>query len=115
MHCLMIWDDNMYVGKECLRSSRRLQFRIAHRMTHKFVYLIALPQSEHTVLEMIPSVQLLQKAYPADALHIVGMGADRAEAMSLLQEMIRDIYEARGDFDAVAYFRELSSASMQKG
>jgi hypothetical protein len=102
----MYWYDHLYLGKKCLFRANRLKYKIENRMSHTSVYLIALGQSSHSVLEVIPSVQLLQDAYPKDQLRIIGMGADHAEAQELLCRIIDEVYQAQGNFDVAAYMED---------
>lgn len=99
----MFWYDNLYLGKKCLRQAGRLKYKIANRIPHRAVYLIVLPQSEHSVLEMIPSTALLQEAYPRENLRVIGMGASRGEALELIRQIIDEVYRQQGDFDVAAF------------
>lgn len=103
----MFWYNDLYLGKKCLHRAERLKYKIANRVPHRTVYLIVLGQSCNSVLEIIPSVQLLQEAYPRDHLRIIGMAASRGEAMELTRQIIDEVYRLQGNFD-VAAFMELS-------
>jgi hypothetical protein len=85
----MYWYDHLYLGKKCLFRANRIKYKIENRMSHASVYLIVLPQSSHSVLEVIPSVQLLQDAYPKEQLRIID-----------------EVYRARGDFDVASYMED---------
>lgn len=102
----MFWYDNLYLGKHCILRVNRLKYKITHRIPHPTVYLIALPRSENSVLEMIPSQMLMQKLYPKDDLRIIGMGADRGEAMELMRQIIDEVYREQGNFDVAAFMDE---------
>lgn len=107
----MFWYDELYLGKKCLHRANRLKYKITNRIPHQQVYLIVLPQSNHTVLEMIPSSLLLQESYPAEDMRVIGMGASRAEAMELIRQIIDEVYRLQGNFDVSAYM----NASSVKG
>lgn len=99
----MFWYDNLYLGKKCLRQVNRLKYKIVNRIPHRAVYLIVLPQNEHAVLEMIPSTSLLQEMYPRESLQVIGMGANRSEALELIRQIIDEVYQQQGNFDVAAY------------
>lgn len=102
----MFWYDNLYLGKKCLRQAGRLKYKIANRIPHRSVYLIVLPQSDHSVLEIIPSAMLLQEAYPRDNLRVIGIGANRREALELIRQIIDEVYRQQGDFDVEAFVNQ---------
>lgn len=102
----MIWYDHMFLGKKCHAKANRLKYKISNRLAHQGVFLIVLPQSEHAVLEIIPSVLLLQKNYPAEDLKIVGMASTRNEALSLLEYIIGEMYRTQGNFDVSAFMQQ---------
>lgn len=102
----MIWYDHMFLGKKCHTKVNRLKYKISNRMAHQGVFLIVLPQSEHAVLEIIPSVLLLQKNYPTDDLKIVGMASTRSEAFLLVRDIIGEMYQTQGDFDISAFMQQ---------
>ena len=51
-------------------------------------------------------MQLLQEAYPAGALAVVGMAGTRQEAFSLVEKIIGDMYRERGDVNDIAAYLE---------
>ncbi|MCD8151564.1 MAG: hypothetical protein LUD71_00505 [Clostridiales bacterium] len=105
----MIWCDHMYIGKQCRVGHKKMQDRITNGRVHPCVFLIALPQSEHAVLEIIPSMLLLQENYPRDGLRIAGMAATRQEALRLTEQMIAECFRVRQDADVSAYMEQLQT------
>lgn len=104
----MVWHDNMYLGKNCIRKANRLKYKISNRIPHPTTYLVTLPASPHAVLEMIPSTVLMQERYPRENLTVVGMGASRGEGMELISRIIQDVYAKQHDFDVTGYLNTLS-------
>jgi len=99
----MIWNDPFYLGKNCSKKYKMLKYRISNRMVHPGVYLLTFPQGEQGILEIIPSLLLLQEHYPTDSLRIVGMGATKKEAISIAEQIVSETVSARGDADITAY------------
>ncbi len=102
----MVWYDQMFLGRRCRRRANLIKYQIMNREKHDLVYLVVLAQREHALLDIIPSVFLLQDAYPTDGMHIVGMGGSKEEALGLVQDMIREVYEADGSLDVYAYMQK---------
>ncbi|MCC8151238.1 MAG: hypothetical protein LIO96_07230 [Lachnospiraceae bacterium] len=103
----MIWDDHMFIGKRCRGRAKTLQYRISNGLAHPGVFLLVLPQSEHAVLEIIPSLLLLQKDYPRENLRVVGMAATRSEAFSLAEQIIAGAFQECGKADVEAFISQL--------
>lgn len=99
----MVWYENLYVGKNCSYKISRLKYKIAHRQIHPAVYLIALPSQDHVLLEIIPSALLIQPSYPMDDLIVIGIAADRQEALRMTAEILELVYQEEGHFDVPAY------------
>ena len=102
----MIWYNHMFIGKLCRKNSRRLQYQISNRLSHPGIYLITLSENPHALLEMIPSVLLLQPCYPVADLRIVGMASTKIEALKLVTEMIEEIYKQQGGFENLTEYFE---------
>ncbi len=99
----MVWHDRMYLGVRCRKTGRKLKYRISHGLLHPMVYLVTLPTGTGTVLEIVPSLQLLQPGYPKDDLVVVGMGATRSEALGIVTDLLSESYRLRGDLDVASY------------
>lgn len=102
----MIWYDHIFLGKGCRRNAARLKEKISGCQMHAGVYLIVLAEGGHALLEIIPSVVLLQKYYPADNLRVVGMAATRREAFSLVETILGEVYQNCGNLNEIASYLE---------
>ncbi|MCD7981492.1 MAG: hypothetical protein LUF32_04120 [Clostridiales bacterium] len=99
----MIWNDPFYLGKNCYKNYKMLKRRISGRMAHPGVFLLTLPNGGSGVLEIIPSMLLLQDYYPMENLRIVGMAATRKEALSVVEQIVSETVRSRGDADVVSF------------
>lgn len=102
----MIWYRHMFLGKKCRKRAERLKGKIAGRQKHTGVYLIVLSENEHALLEVIPSMLLMQKAYPLDGLRVVGMASSRQEAIALVEKIIGEVFRNGGDVNEIASYLE---------
>lgn len=102
----MIWYDRMLLGKRCRRKANQLKYQISNRLRHEKVYLLVLARRENALLDIIPSVYLLQKQYPTDDLHIIGMAATESEALDMVKELIGKVYVSGQDFDIYTYMQQ---------
>lgn len=70
------------------------------------MHLITLASQPGNLLDIIPAYVLLQKHYPTENLSVVGLAGSRKEALSLVQTIIENVYQATGSFDVAAYMEE---------
>ncbi len=84
----MIWEEKLLVGRRCQSYFQKRKQQIEDGIMHPCVYLLVLPQEEHAVLEIIPSLLLLQSYYPKEQLHIIGMAASKKEALALTETYV---------------------------
>ena len=102
----MIWYEHLFLGKKCRKNFGRLKHKITNGQAHSGVYLIVLPKNEHALLEIIPSMLLVQEYYPAKDLRIVGAAATRREAFSLVEKILGNVYKSRGNVNEIASYLE---------
>lgn len=102
----MIWYKHLFLGKKCRKNFGWLKKKITGRQIHPGIYLIVLPENEHALLEIIPSMLLVQECYPAENLQIVGAAANRREAFSLVKKIIEGVYQDRGNVNEIASYLE---------
>ncbi len=60
-------------------------------------HLITLASNSHDQLDIMEAKQLLQPYYQKHPVQVVGIAADHGDALLLVQNMVQDCLEARGD------------------
>ncbi len=102
----MIWYENLYIGESIPKKNgkiKRLKWKINHNAKLVGIYLITLCQYGDNLLEIIPSLELLQKAYPKDELYVVGLAKGYDEALQTAARIVMDVYEHTGGFQVEKY------------
>ncbi len=61
------------------------------------VFLIAISHSASDQLDILDARQLAQSYYKKYPLYVVGIAADREEALKLVERLVQECLEARGD------------------
>lgn len=102
----MHWYENLFLGESVRGRCAILKYRISNRMIHPSVYLLAWTGAEGSLFEIIPSSCLLQRGYPSERLHILGIAGYRKEALALAETVIREVYHGRGDFNVRSYMEQ---------
>ena len=70
------------------------------------VYVILLPESKSSQLEMMSASELRHAWIREHCLMIVGLALGRTEAESMLEAIAADAWSARGDADIRAWLTE---------
>ncbi|MGN0341986.1 MAG: hypothetical protein ACI4DO_04255 [Roseburia sp.] len=99
----MRWYGKLYVGESIRKKADRLRWKIEHRAGTVDIYLVAFPSNSENLLDIIPAVELLQKAYPKRTLFIIGMEKGRENAMQMAADILDEVYHKTGSFDVRSY------------
>lgn len=74
------------------------------------LFLYALVWNEKACqVEILHTSLFLQKWYPKEGLKIIGLAKSHEEALELLEDLLRDIYQDRGDYSLFEFFAEKDS------
>ena len=102
----MKWYHDLYVGDSIAGKANRIKWKINHRAGMLSVYVIAFASNEQNLLEVIPSWELMQKAYPGKQdMHIIGLAKGYDEALELVRRIIEETYQHTGTVDVCAYLK----------
>ncbi len=94
----MIWYDKLYVGESMIHKTNKVKWKIRHNAGQINIYVIALSSNPDNLLDIIPSRELLQKAYPKKNLYIVGLAKGYEEAIELAGRIVAEVYRQTGAF-----------------
>ena len=101
----MKWYSDLYISDSIGKKANKIKWKINHSAGTLDTYVIAFPSNPDNLLDMIPTTDLLQKAYPKDNLHIIGLAKGYYEGIELIQQIITDAYEATGDVNIKKYLK----------
>lgn len=102
----MKWYKNLYLGETAKKHKTLIMWKIKMRKFQPGMHLVTLATNPENLLDILPAYVLLQKHYPTENLFVVGMAGNRQEALSLIQTIVNDVYQATGGFDIAAYMEE---------
>lgn len=98
------WASRLYIGDKLKKKKDKAIASINNRrMTHN-VYCIALPSQPYNLFDIMNANELLFPHYEKSDIKIVGLAGDKEEAISLVQDMIMEVYNNTGDFNVREYF-----------
>lgn len=99
----MIWYDKLYVGESIIHKTNKVRWKIRHNAGQINIYVITLPSNRDNLLDIIPSQELLQKAYPKKNLYIIGLAKGYEEAIELAGSIVAEVYCHTGAFAVTDY------------
>lgn len=100
----MKWYDALWVGPQAAKKKRKIISSIKQRKRLANTWIITLASNPSESLDIIPSGMLVNPAYPADDLYILGIALGKQEALELVEKMVDYIYRETGTLNIREYF-----------
>lgn len=101
---MLKWHKNCFVGKN-VRDLERIQEKLENRRLVPGIYLLVLSENPQNIMELFPAVTLLQRTAADLCPEIIGIALGKEEAVSLAEEIIRQVYEETGDVQVKEYLK----------
>ncbi len=101
----MKWYKNLYVGEGIGPKLHKTINRIKKNKPTIDVFLITLASNRENQLDIVPSWELLQKAYPKEQLWIIGLAKGKKEALGLVTSIVQEVYEKTLDVQILEYLK----------
>lgn len=98
--------QELYLGEKITPKVDQIVKKIMNSQIVPDVYLLAMPSHPDNMLDLIPQWEILQKGYPKDRLRIVGLAANKKEAIGLFQFLVEESLEKTESADIRAYLEE---------
>lgn len=102
----MIWYKYLYADESIAPKKEKIKWKIRHNAGLINTFVISLSNSDHNLLEIISTLELMQKGYPKDRMFIVGVAKGYEQALELACSIVMEIYEKTGDFNVKEYLHE---------
>ncbi len=100
----MIWYKEFYAGESIASKKEKVKWRILHNAGQLDIYVIALSSNPQNLLDIISSLELMQKAYPKQDLMVVGIDKGYDNAVNLAGSIIMDVLQKTGNLNVREYF-----------
>ena len=98
----MRFHKELYLGSS-IRNAKVVKWKLKHRSGQLRIFVIALSGGSDQ-LEIYHCAFLQQSYYRKHPPYIVGIAGGYEEALTLLQQMVADIYRKTGDYRLKEYF-----------
>lgn len=96
---------NMYIGEGVKHPGREL-FKLRIGKTNPFIYLLCVPEGKNN-LEIVNSVVYKQKLFKKSQVRLAGICNGYDEAVEMVENIVKDSYSRRGDYDIKSYLMGL--------
>lgn len=94
----IIFSTNLYLGDSINPDKvEKIKRKLVNRPLFAGVIVIALSQNSSDQLEFYEAKQLQQRYYRHNPPCIIGIAKDKAEAISIIQQIVEECLNARGD------------------
>lgn len=93
------WYDHLYTGEKAKKYRYRIIQAIRRSRIQTGAYVITPASNGNNVLDIYPAVMLQSPFYKDKEFFIIGIAADYWEALSLVRQIVDDMYRVTGGFD----------------
>jgi hypothetical protein len=102
----MKWYHDLYVGESIAGKTNKIKWKIRHNAGMVSVYVIAFASNRDNLMDIIPSWELMQKAYPRKEIKVIGLAKGYAEALEVVRRIVDETYQNTGTVDVWSYLKE---------
>ena len=104
MDRMLTFSAELYLGEGIKRKKLdKIKRKLIKQPLFAGVYVIALSRNPVDQLEILEARQLAQRFYESHALHIVGVAGDREDALHLVEKIVQECLDTRGDCELKEY------------
>lgn len=101
----MKWYYNLYTDSYTNKKIKKIRRKVERNVAQLGIYLIVLSPNPKEQLELVDTMNLLQKNYPKQTLEVIGIASNRNSAMNLVVSIVDDVYKMDPNCNLKAYFR----------
>ncbi len=94
---------HLYLQQNIRRQKRRIIRRLKAGKFEPPIHLIVLSDAPEGSLEIINTVFLQQKNYPKEDLFVVGIAVEQEDALVMVEEIVKEVYNETGGTDVRSY------------
>lgn len=92
------YHHRLYLGESISESKLdKIKKRLKKQPLLSNVYLITIANNPHNQLDIFSAKQLVQKFYDQYPVYIVGIASDYEEAVTLIETIVQECLQVRGD------------------
>jgi hypothetical protein len=101
---MVIWASRLYIGEKMKKKKDKVIASINNRQATFGVYCIVFASNPENLFDILEANELLLPHYQKAKITIIGLARGKQEAISLVQDMLMEIYKKTGEFQVRSYF-----------
>lgn len=102
----MRWYRNLYLGPNAAPHIQKIRKKVAEGAAMAGVYYVTRSSARGGLLDIFHSVMLKETLFRANqCTDVVGVAYGKMEAFRLVQDIVKEVYEATGSVDLGSYFK----------
>lgn len=94
---------DLYISEVYKKKKKQMIREIKSRKTMLHTYLLTISENDTMQLEIIHAAHLIQPAYDTDNMYIVGIASDYYEALRMVEEITKEVYENTNEVNIKGY------------
>lgn len=99
----MRYYKNLYLSESVKKKKRKIISKLDRNKLQMNLYLLTIAQNESDQLDIINSIYLKQPDFPSDGLFVIGIAKSQDEAIELVEEISKEVYNNTGDLNIRSY------------
>lgn len=97
---------DLYVSEDLGKKKEKVMQKLRENKAQPSVYVLTLAQGRRNHLEFYSSLLLKQHIYEDTPLFVVGIADGYDDAMYMVEQIVREIYDRTGDTDVRGYIEK---------
>lgn len=98
MDKMLTFSSELYLGEGIKKQKLdKIKRKLTGKPLFAGVYVLALARNPVDQLEIMDAKQLAQRFYESHALHIIGIAKNYEEALRLVERIVQECMDTRGD------------------
>jgi hypothetical protein len=101
---MILWASRLYIGEKMKKKNEKVIASINNKEAAFGVYCITFASHPSNLFDIIEANELLFPHYQRSEIRIIGLAKGKEEAVTLVQDMLMEVYNKTGEFDVRSYF-----------
>lgn len=98
------WYRDLYLDDKAKKNKHKCMHSLEQGKLTMGLYCIAIASNQENLFDIINTNELLFKHYKRSVISIVGLAYGKESAISLVTNIITEMYQQLGDIDTKSYF-----------
>lgn len=99
------WYSKLYLDQRAKKNIEKLTSKIEEGKCSLGVYCVMFPSNSENLFDIVSTNELLFHHYKRNDMYILGIAYGKEHAISLVQQMVSDMYEEMHEINAKKFFR----------